>query len=368
MIDGVANMTIGSYNMYPERSALMTASCVYIFSAFRFAFIRSMEHSTPLSRLLAPFQGLLWISILSLVSISIIIVLLTKKLPRGLRHFIIGGRVNRTPIINMINGIVANVVANPRMAQRRYFGVFARALTINWLFYWLIVRNAYLGALYDSLKSQPATSLYDTVEKVQQSDCNIHIFSSTMKFVSDDFGIERYSSYLKVKKMNFFLNFVINMFYQNYNRFRTNEYELFDALQKLSSGEWKGVVFTNEIVVQYFKLVTKAHQMDFTRDVLRQQTSVFYFQKNSILTDMFNRKIGICQETGLMQYWLARFSRIKEGKRSKYRPPSKLSLTNIMAVLKISAILYIVSVIVFVLEIISPNYICIKRFLDYLTY
>lgn len=155
---------------------------------------------------------------------------------------------------------------------------------------------------------------------------------------------------------------------QNQNdRFIDDECEPFTSLQKLSSGERKGVVFTNEVCVKYFKFVTKTYQLDATRDVLRQQTSVFFFQKNSILTNMFNRKIEMCHETGLTHYWLAQF-RIEEGKRSKYRPPSKLSLTNIMAVLKISAIFYFISLIVFVLEIISPNYIRIRRVLDYLTY
>lgn len=184
-------MTIGSYTLSAERAAVMSPTIAYMSSSFGFAFKRDTVLDTPISRLLAPFQEWLWVSILTLLSISVIVIFLSKKLSSRNRHFIIGGRVNRTPIINMVNAMVGNVIPNPIMTQRRYFGTFARTLTIFWIFFWLIVRNAYLGSLYDCLKSQPDKSLYDTVEQVLDSNCDIFIISTTVDIFSEDFDRNR---------------------------------------------------------------------------------------------------------------------------------------------------------------------------------
>lgn len=178
VINGQASLTIGNYAITEERENFMSSSRSYAQTSVVFAFAESNSFVTPLARLLAPFQTWLWVAISSLLTTSIAILLLTKKLTRFQRHFIIGGYRNRTPILNMFSEVIGIAVTNRRMARRRYFGVFARTLTILWLWFWLIVRNAYQGSLYGFLHSERVTSLYDTFDKVAESNCNIYAMST----------------------------------------------------------------------------------------------------------------------------------------------------------------------------------------------
>lgn len=142
-------MTIGTYAFSLERAKSIANSHAYMQSRIVFGFTESEKFTTSLERLMAPFRSCMWTSIGMLLIISIVIILLTKNLPSQRRHFIIGGRINRTPILNMINAIIGNVIPNQQMNKFQYFGVFARTLTILWIFFWLIVRNSYQGICFD---------------------------------------------------------------------------------------------------------------------------------------------------------------------------------------------------------------------------
>lgn len=138
------------------------------------------------------------------------------------------------------------------------------------------------------------------------------------------------------------------------------------GLQKISSGEWEGVFLTNDFIAGYFNMKSKT-KIETTHDKVRIASPVFYFQKTSILTAMFNQKIEICQESGLILHWHAEYSQ-KQKKKNKNKSPKKLEIVNILAMIQISAVLCLVSFIVFIMELVSPANQNIRRFLDFLTY
>lgn len=109
-----------------------------------------------------------------------------------------------------------------------------------------------------------------------------------------------------------------------------------------------------------------SHQLEFTRDALRTIDPVFYFPKHSILTRMFNVKIQICQETGLINRWISQYTH--KLKKDQQKEPRKLGMPSITAILKISAAMYLLAFIVFLLEMFKNNHKRIERFLDFLTY
>lgn len=136
---------------------------------------------------------------------------------------------------------------------------------------------------------------------------------------------------------------------------------------KLSTGEWEGVVLSNAEAVNYFNSNSNSsHRLDYTREVVRPTIAVFYFKKHSIFTSMFNKKIYIFHEAGLISRWFSYYNH--EEKSSRYRGSGKLNMTNISAILKISAVLYSISIFVFVLEAMSRRFERIRKCLDYLTY
>lgn len=184
-------MTIGTYALSLERVAVMSFARSYMQHAIVFAFADNSKYSTPTRQLFAPFQDYVWISIASILIVSIFFILLSKKLSTHQRHFIIGGRMNRTPIMNMLNALIGNVIPNQMMAQPQYFSNFARFLTILWLLFWLIVRNSYQGSLYESLQSHRTQLPYDTVENVKRAGVTIHVISGAEGLIPEGFDSKK---------------------------------------------------------------------------------------------------------------------------------------------------------------------------------
>lgn len=197
-------MTIGNYAATPERDEVMAHSTYYTENVYVFAFLRDVVVSTPLWRLMAPFQLLVWISIAILLIVSIFIILALKKLSMNQRHFVVGGRLNRTPVLNLMNVIFGNVI--PNLENRRYFGVFARTLTIFWIFFWLIVRNSYQGGLYGYLHTKRNHSPYETVENVQKSNVIVNLVGTSGNYIPENFvSSERYCIAKNIYIFFFFL-------------------------------------------------------------------------------------------------------------------------------------------------------------------
>lgn len=150
----------------------MTPSNVYLQIPMIFVTKDSQYYASPLSRHLAPFQKGVWILMLMLLTCVIVIIFLTKKLSVEQRNCIIGGRLNRTPILNLINVLLGDPIANQQIKQNRQS--VARILMISWIFFCLILRSSYQCALYDYFTEQKEPSPYDTVAKIGYSDCNIN--------------------------------------------------------------------------------------------------------------------------------------------------------------------------------------------------
>lgn len=191
VIDGDANMTVGAYALSLERFNVMAYSRSYSQNAFVFAFKESVRLIAPLSRLMSPFTTSVWISIALLLVISILVILLSKKLPPRHRHFIIGGCMNRTPILNMINALIGNAIYIPRTKHGRSISVFNRSLFIIWILFWLVVRSAYQGSLFTFLQSQRTNSPFDTVKKIRMSNTNMYIIDTAINLIPQEFNRER---------------------------------------------------------------------------------------------------------------------------------------------------------------------------------
>lgn len=177
VLDGEANLTIGGMMLTKERSIFLAPSNPVLLASITFVFKENDAYVLSITRLLSPFQSNVWFAIGGIIIITMIITLLTKKIVTNWRHFLIGGRLNRNPILNMWSVILGNPISNPRMRVKRFFGTFARTLAILWIILWLIIRNSYQSGLYKHLQGHRFISNYDTVEKVQNSNCKIIVAS-----------------------------------------------------------------------------------------------------------------------------------------------------------------------------------------------
>lgn len=143
--------------------------------------------------------------------------------------------------------------------------------------------------------------------------------------------------------------------------------DVYTAIEEILNGKWVGVLYSNYITVNYFNLIEKSwDRIGYTQDQARSFNPTLFFKKNSILRWMFDRKIEMCKESGLISYWAARYRHQPTGDRQ--RKLKRLSIQNILAILQITAVMYSIAFMVFLLEILSDEHEPIKKCLDYLTY
>lgn len=143
--------------------------------------------------------------------------------------------------------------------------------------------------------------------------------------------------------------------------------DVYTALEKILNGQWIGVVYSNYITVNYFNLMEKSwDRIGYTQDLARLFNPTMFFNKHTILMSMFNQKIEMSKESGLISYWAAQYRHQPTGDRQ--RKLKRLSIQNILAILQITAVMYSIAIMVFLLEILSNEHEAIRKCLDYLTY
>lgn len=169
---GEANFTIGAYSMSKERNQILSPSDPILYVEVGFIYKSQHKQLSAIKNVLTPFNSSVWLTLLLITCLSIFIIIMTKLFTKKWRHFVIGGRMNRAPILNAWASVLGHSVHNPLIINGRSFGNFARTLTKHWIILWFIVRSYYEGTLYNNMQGYQS-SPYDTVEKVLASNCQV---------------------------------------------------------------------------------------------------------------------------------------------------------------------------------------------------
>lgn len=139
------------------------------------------------------------------------------------------------------------------------------------------------------------------------------------------------------------------------------------SLREFYDSNVDGVALATDLLQKTFNSENPQRHLEFTKNRLSMFSTVFVFRKKSMLRDIFTNQLLRLQEFGLPEFW--KNNRVPEGKvKSKKTRPTKLRLVNVLAVFQICGILYFISFVVFVLEILSVKFPRIKYVLDLLTY
>lgn len=126
-------------------------------------------------------------------------------------------------------------------------------------------------------------------------------------------------------------------------------------------------VYTIETSYMYFNLQYYPHRwLSITKNRMFMFTPVIYFRKPSILGDPFNKEIQKYREVGLIKYWSTKYRNNRKDKVTKKKKP--IQMCSIMIIVKIGALTYLISFIVFILELYSTKFLRIRRVLDSFTY
>lgn len=343
VMTGEANLTVGTYAYKALSNFFFTPSYPYMQLQLGFTITLGNDIQSPIEKLLAPFQEYLWLSLGICLCAAIGVILFSKQLDPARRHFIIGGKMNRTPMYNMMILLLGGGIGNRRLNKLKYFGTFARSLTLIWLLVTLVMRGSYQGALFGFLQRQVIESPYETTTKIFRSDCNL-IIMSTAATSLDAFDLDK-------------------------SRYILYDYSQQIAFQQIHDDDLRGVVYSNNMQTGYFNLLnSNRRRLRMTKDRLYLLPIVMYFSKNSYLQPLFDSKLRLFSESGLLDYWSKQYS--DETLRSKYqkREPTTLEIHSIVGLLQICGALIVLSLIVVSLELLSPKIVILKRTMEYFTY
>lgn len=131
----------------------------------------------------------------------------------------------------------------------------------------------------------------------------------------------------------------------------------------------EGVVLCNDLQQKVFNLRNAPHfRVGFTKNQLFKFSPVFIFRKKSMFRRMFNDKITMLQESGHIEFWTKNYTDNRAPKTKVNQPAKQLRMGNIAAVFQICGAIYLVSFVVFIMEIMSKRCKRLKQFIDYLTY
>lgn len=191
VLTGEVQFNLGSLQRTKERSMYMLESDPLVYSSLSFVFREDNLYIPNIIKLVAPFKLHVWIIMGAIVLSAIILILLTKKLNVKWRHFYIGGRMNRTPILNMYAILLGKSIDNPRIANGYNIGNFAKTIVLLWILLWFVLRSCYEGVLYNKMQNYQNDIPFDTIEKLQASDCKVLMQTSVYPMVINFFKKER---------------------------------------------------------------------------------------------------------------------------------------------------------------------------------
>ena len=333
-------MAIGGISYNGRRRFLNHApNCIQVPVLFA---IQSVENSwLPILRLFRPFDIMSWISISIVLTLAILVLLLLKCSSSKVRSFVVGGQVNRTPILNMLNICLGGSIPLWNGFDRRALSVFSKTMFVIWSFSNIILRGSYQGALYRSLQEQRPQFTLDTVEKVLASDCDIHISQSSIQDL-DDYNIDP-------------------------SRIHQYNASIQIMFKKLQANEISGAIYTQGGQLSYFNSMNSRNGIVYeTKDRLFVMPLCLYFPKGSYLTQIVNSHIERYVKTGWTAYFFKKYATVAS--KPPVSKPEVMQLIHFAGIFGLAAQAVVLSSILLILERFSVHQPLVRRFIQFWTY
>lgn len=140
-----------------------------------------------------------------------------------------------------------------------------------------------------------------------------------------------------------------------------------DDFRNFYDSNMNGVILSTEVLQKAFNFYHPQRRLGFTKNRLSMIPSVFVFRKKSMLTPIFNEHILRLHEFGLPEFWKKKYIEQRTQAKKKTQPTT-LGFDSVSAAFRICAVLYLISTVVFILEICSVRCPRIKKVLDFLNY
>ncbi|KAG4066326.1 hypothetical protein HA402_000550 [Bradysia odoriphaga] len=329
--DNTANLSIGGLVASTQRLKLYDMCVPYHHGSLRFAVPPGKKFSS-LEKIFFPFRYKIWYCLSVLFAFVILAIISMKSLTRTKRTFIIGDR-NDAPLLNTVNICFGGSLT--RIPKRN----FARTLLIIWIVCAMIVRNAYQGTLFGFLRGDQRNRPFSQMDEIFESNVKIYAIRSFFQELYD--AVPAIRDRLEIYSGNI------------------------SELTKLQDDDFDGVFMTQ--IFDYYTYLHPNDRIFQCKEIIRMVSYTIYLRKHSCLTQPLNQQIQMLTSSGLISGWNSNF---KRNSASKLRTtdqiePKRLSVDQVNGLIVICMILYAISVIVFVFELVSSRRRPIKIVLDY---
>lgn len=140
--------------------------------------------------------------------------------------------------------------------------------------------------------------------------------------------------------------------------------ELFNSLQDEHPNE---AYMTVTPLIDYFNLLHPNVTILKTKQYVRLTPSVMYHRKFSCLIKAFNTQIKSYILAGFIDFWAKNYKTNDYNVKDQIEPKA-LSVKQFTGIIIVCLFLMFISVIIFVLELVSPYQKTIEKVMDFLTY
>lgn len=332
-----ANITIGAYAMKHLNALYLEPTYSHIQSKIVFV-IPPGRPFTSLEKLLRPFELTLWLLLLIIFVCGFIFINLIKYFDQTIQNILIGHR-NTMPFLDMIGiffGCASNFLSG---------GNFARMLCMTWILTSLILRTIYQGCLFHFLQVEANHSVVDTVAQVIASKYKIGASIGDKEWFVDDAELLARIYLLKVHSHDY-------------------------VWEKVRHHDTDFVLTTTKFHAEYANSVNFSRGvLMVTKDSFREVSICTYLPKGSYLARPFSLAISHLISSGLIDNWKNKYVNEKlKYNRYDTDEPHQLKYLHIRGCVQLCLALYVLSIIVFVLEILTKYSKKLRKIVNFFTY
>lgn len=163
-----AGIAIGSLYLLSNRLKVVTNSVVY-YSMPEIFVISPAKKFSGFEKLLQPFDVLVWMLVISTLSVATTVILAIKMQFQKVQSFVFGRKVNQ-PLVNLAIAIFGG--SQPRLPGKN----FSRFILMMFLILWLVLRNAYLGTMFKFLQSENRHKPVETINELFEQEFDIFVY------------------------------------------------------------------------------------------------------------------------------------------------------------------------------------------------
>lgn len=301
----------------------MAPSSVYYTSNLVWAIPVGRE-TTPLAKLLKPFQYKVWVYFLVTLVVVFVIVTIVKFLSRESQDFVFGKGVE-SPVLNMINVFLGGSLH--KLPTRN----FARTILMIFMVYCFIVQNSYKGGLFQFMQMTIREPEMSSTEEMIDNNFTFYTMKSSRAFLSGLPKVMERVIFVKGDALG-------KLFY------------------RLDDPEFKGALLTSADHLAYRNIMASPNRyFRHAPETIITYNIVVYMYKQSCLKSQVNQMLINLVNGGLVSQWASKFIDKNYLKHPSTSKEVKLNMNNLLGAFQLLAAGLIISSVAFLIEAFVPH-------------